>query len=46
MSKFQPMLTSTLIFCQVLFENIFDEVYEGFVNVCLNLHNNSCCKNI
>ena len=46
MSQFQPMETSTLIIFQALLENLLDEVYEVLVNVLLNFHMNSCCKNV
>ena len=42
MSQFQPMENSTLIICQVLFENILDEVYEELVNILLKLYMNLC----
>ena len=41
MSQFQPMKTSTLIICQVLPENILDEVYEILLNFhlkCIVVH--------
>ena len=40
MSQFQPMETSTLIICRVLFGNILDEVYEVLVHFILKLHSN------
>ena len=40
------METLTLIICQVLLENILDEVDEILVNVLLKLHSNSCSRNI
>ena len=40
------METLTLIICQVLFENVLDEVYELLVNVILKLHSSSCGRNI
>ena len=46
MYKFQPMKTSTLIICQMILENILDEVYEVLVTIPLKQHSNSCCKNI
>ena len=46
MSQFQPMEIPTLIICQVLFENILDEVYEVLVDVILKLHSNLCSRNI
>ena len=42
MSQFQQMETPTLIICQVLFENILDEVYEVLVNIILKFNSNSC----
>ena len=32
--------------CQVLFENLWDEVYEVFINVILRLYSKSCDGNI
>ena len=46
MHQYQPMETSSLIICRVIFENILVEVYEVLVNVILKLHSNSCGKNI
>ena len=46
MYQFQPMETSTLIICQVFFENLLGEVYEILVNVLSKLHSNSCGRNI
>ena len=42
MSQFQQMETPTLIICQVLFENILDEVYEVLVNIILKFNSNLC----
>ena len=46
MSQFKPMETSSLMICQVIFENIFVEVYEVLVNVLLKLYSNVCGGNI
>ena len=46
MFQFQPIETSTLIICQVLLENIWDEVYEVLVNFLLKLFSKSCGINI
>ena len=46
MSPFQPMETSSLIICQVIFGNILVEVYEALTNVLLRFYSNSCGKNI
>ena len=46
MSQFKPMETSSLITCEVLFENVLDEVDEVLVNVLLKLHSNSLGRNI
>ena len=46
MPQFQPMEKSTLIICQVLFENILDKVYEALVNIFFNISFNSCGGNI
>ena len=46
MSQFKPMETSSLIICEVLFENVLDEVDEVLVNVLLKLHSNSLGRNI
>ena len=46
MPQFQPMKTTSLIFCWVLFENILDLVYEIIVNTLLKLHSSSSSKSI
>ena len=46
MSHFKPMETSKLVICQVILENILDEVYEVLVNVLLKGHSSSRGGNI